>query len=94
MVDIEELEKYILLLLFKLKSSQGNLIEMKEDYWDISSAELYNPYEEPKTISLGQLSDDINELKRLLDSEEEAIPYDLKRIGEIFKYLGQNIIDF
>ncbi len=50
---IDEIEKITSLLLLKLRKSKGNEIELKSDYyWDISSEELYNPYEEPKNITL------------------------------------------
>ena len=94
-VNIDELQKIISLLLKKLKDSKGNEIELNNDYyWDISMEEIYNPYTEPKNISLGQLSDDLDEIKRLLHSDD-AIAYDLKRFANILKALGiENQIAF
>lgn len=94
-VNIDEIQKITSLLLSKLKESKGNEIEINNDYyWDISSDELYNPYEEPKNITLGQLSDDMKEIQRLVISDE-AIMYDLKRIATIFKALSiENPIAF
>ncbi len=81
-ININELNDAINLLIIKLKESKGNTIEMRHDfYWDISSKEIYNPYEMPKDISIGQLSDDLNEI---LDMKNRgAVPYDLKRIANI-----------
>lgn len=88
-VNIEELSKIIAILLLNLRNSKGNEVELKNDYyWDISSEQIYNPYDEPNDISLGQLSDDLNEVYRLLSSSNEAIPYDLKRIAEILKAIS------
>lgn len=88
-VNIEEIHKITTILFSKLKEQKGNEIELENDfYWDISSDELYKPYDEPKNISLGQLSDDLNEVQRLSLSSDEAIPYDLKRIAEIIKALS------
>ncbi|QMU63847.1 MAG: hypothetical protein GKR88_05780 [Flavobacteriaceae bacterium] len=88
-VNIEEIQKTITLLLTNLKDKKGNKIELKNDfYWDISSDELYNPYDEPKDISLGQLSDDLSEIHRLSKAEGDGIPYDLKRISEILRALS------
>ena len=87
-VNINEIQKIISLLLSKLKESKENEIELNSDfYWDIAVEELYNPYDEPKNISLGQLSDDLGEIKRLSISDD-AIPYDLKRIAVIIKALS------
>lgn len=86
-VRINEIQEITSLLLLKLKEKMGNEIEINNDYyWDISDNELYNPYEEPKNITLGQLSDDLDEIKRLLTSND-SVPYDLKRISNILKTL-------
>ena len=86
--SIDEIEKITLILLSKLRESKGNFIEINNDfYWDISVNELYNPYEEPKNITLGQLSDDLNEIQRLTKSDD-ATPYDLKRLASIINALG------
>lgn len=84
-ISLDEIQKITLLLLSRLKESRGDEIEVINDYyWDISDEELYNPYEEPKNITLGQLSADIEEIQRLVNSDD-AIMYDLKRLAVIFK---------
>ena len=71
-----------------MKQSKGNEVEIVNDYyWDIATEELYSAYQEPKNISLGQLSDDKNELDRLIKSDN-GIAYDLKRLSEILKALS------
>lgn len=87
-VNIKDLEKVTSLLLSKLRESKGNEIELNNDYyWNISTEELYNPYEEPRNITLGQLSDDLEELQRL-NKSDDAIVYDLKRLASILKALS------
>ena len=87
-INVDEIQKITSLLLSRLKESRGNEIEITNDYyWDISDEELYNPYEEPKNITLGQLSDDIEEIQRLINSDD-AIMYDLKRLAGIFKAIS------
>lgn len=88
-IKIDEILEIVTLLLLKLKNEKGNEIELDSDfYWDISSDKLYNPYNEPNDLSLGQLSDDLAELYRLSKSRDKAIAYDLKRIAEILKVLS------
>jgi hypothetical protein len=87
-ISIDEIQKITLLLLSKLKESKGNEIEINSDfYWDIDDNELYNPYEEPKDITLGQLSDDLEEIQRLINSDD-AFAYDLRRLSNILKVLS------
>lgn len=87
-VNIDDIQKITSLLLERLKESKGNDIEIKNDYyWDISEDELYSPYEEPKNITLGQLSNDLEEVQRL-NKSDDAIIYDLKRLSQILKVLS------
>jgi hypothetical protein len=94
-VKINELEKAVSLLLYKLKESKGNEIELKNDYyWEIDDQDLYNAYQKPTNITLGQLSDDLNELERL-NKSNDPIVYDLKRISSILRALSiENSIAF
>lgn len=88
-IRIDDLQKAIILLLSNFKTNIGEVIEIENDfYWDIPSKELYNPYEEPKQLTLGQLSDDINEVQRLANEPSSAISYDLKRISNIIKAMS------
>lgn len=88
-VKIDEIQEIVTLLLSNLKERKGNEIELESDfYWDISNDQLYNAYDDPNDLSLGQLSDDLAELNRLVKSKDEAIPYDLKRVAEILKALS------
>ncbi len=95
-VKINELQRLTISLLNKLKNEKGNEIEIKSDfYWDIDSDQLYNPHMEPKNLTIGQLVDDLGEIGRLSVSEDDAIPYDLKRIAEIIKAISiENPIAF
>lgn len=87
-VNVDYIKKITSLLLERLKESKGNEIEIKNDYyWDISEDELYSPYEEPKNITLGQLSNDLEEVQRL-NKSDDAIVYDLKRLSQILKVLS------
>lgn len=95
-INIDELQLILSQQLSRLKESKGADIELNNDfYWDIPSEDLYNPYQEPKELTLGQLSDDWQEIKRLTDNQLDAIPYDLKRISNILKALSiENPIAF
>ncbi len=95
-VNIEELEKVTLILFSRLRESIGNEIELNHDfYWDISEEELYNPYENPTDIGLGQLSDDLKRVQNLFKSDEDAVAYDLRKIAPILMALSiENPIAF
>ena len=91
-ITIDEIQKILLLLIEKLRNTVDNNIILKNDfYWNIASNQLYNPYTEPKDITLGQLSDDLSTVRRLLEHEDEALPHDLIKVAEIIKAIGWQV---
>jgi hypothetical protein len=94
-VNLNDLEKIISLLIEKLRESKGNYIEIDNDYyWDIPNEDIYKPYKEPEIFTLGQLSDDLIEIERIIEGKD-AVVYDLKRISCVLKALSiENPIAF
>lgn len=94
-IDLDKLEQAISILLSQFKKNTGNEIEIKNDfYWDMSTEDIYNPYIEPKNVSLGQLTDDWQTLEKSVNSNS-LIPYDLQRISNILKVISvENPIAF
>ena len=87
-INIDELQETISLLLMKLKERKGVSIELQNDYyWDIDSKELYNPTEQPKDFSLGQLSFDWEHIKKA-KQDDYLIPYDFEKVSCILKALS------
>jgi hypothetical protein len=88
MANVDHLERALSLLLSKLKDARGTEIELRGDfYWDIAPKELYDPYNDPHTITLGQLSDDLERIEKILETNE-GVPYDIKRIASILVALS------
>jgi hypothetical protein len=58
-------------------------------YWDISADELYDPYLEPKDLSLGQLSDDWADLLKISSGEMPAVGYALVWLSSVLRAVGQ-----
>ncbi|HBC30007.1 MAG: hypothetical protein WC142_04010 [Bacteroidales bacterium] len=91
-IRVDDLQKIADTLFSKLKKNVGLEIDISKDYyWNISDDELYNPYQEPKTLTIGQLSDDITELQRLLE-KDETISYDIKRFAEVLKAISLDFV--
>jgi len=59
------------------------LIDNEDYYWMVKLDDKYNPLVDPKELSLGQVSDDWEDLLRLLESDEIPVSYDLFRLAEI-----------
>lgn len=90
-MKIKDLELVLSLLILKIKEDNSSEVEIDADlYWDIQLDDIYNPYVIPKDMTLGQLSDDWQELLRLLDQDLAPINHDLKRIASILRALSHN----
>ena len=91
-IKVNELEKVLSILLTELKEHNGEEIEIdKEDYyWSITKDELYNPYEEPKKLTIGQLSDDIEHVNKLAANNLPPVSYDFVKLSSIFQIIGHN----
>lgn len=87
-IDIKELAQITQQLLAEFTKANGDVLPLEKDcYWEMSSNEIYNPYQEPKELTLGQLSEDWEGLKRAVASNS-IISYDLQRLGNILKALN------
>jgi hypothetical protein len=85
-----ELISIIEIVLNHLNSKEE--IDVREEfYWDIPMKEIYQPYEIPKDLTIGQISDDWQELQKLLHHDSrDAVGYDFKRISTILKVISHN----
>jgi hypothetical protein len=61
-------------------------------YWEIPEESLYNVEQEPTGHSIGQLSDDWNDLQMILTNKEEPITYNLVDLAAILKAIGQKLV--
>jgi hypothetical protein len=93
-VDINELEKVLLSLLRELRSQKGDVIEIEpvDYYWSIDRDELYNPYDDPTHLTLGQLTDDLREIKKLANCEVNPVSQDLIKISSVLAAIGHKTV--
>jgi hypothetical protein len=91
-IKIDDLEKITKLLLEQLRQSTGEVIEFDVDYfWHVTHEERYDPYTDPKNLTLGQVSDDLTELGRLLKRKDETIYYDFERLANILAAISYEL---
>ncbi len=93
-IHVNELEKAFTLLITELREHNGDEIEIdKEDfYWSITGNELYNPYEEPKSLTMGQLSDDLEHINKIATATLPPVSYDFVKMSSIFQLIGHKNI--
>jgi len=91
-VNIDKLRAVANALLSHVESHRGNAVTLSEDYyWDVPAAVRYDPYEKPKEHTLGQLSDDMAELTRMINGERPIIGYGLVWLAAILRRLGEAV---
>jgi hypothetical protein len=58
-----------------LEQSGRKSVNIPNDYyWSVPASARYDPYSEPKELTLGQISMDLEELERILLSEKHDPP--------------------
>jgi hypothetical protein len=89
-VRLEELRAAAELLLLHIKENGGDLIDISEDfYWDVAAEDRYDNYQEPKKHTVGQLSDDISQLKHLLSGKSPIVGYGLVWLASVLRRVGE-----
>jgi hypothetical protein len=92
-VNIDELQRATERVLRHMRDSGVTEVEVPHDYyWEVPAAARYDPSAEPEQLSIGQLSDDLNELRRMADNETEPLAYALVWLGSVFKAVGETVV--
>jgi hypothetical protein len=87
-INISQLQNIISLMMKSLKERYGDDVELQNDfYWNISSDEIYNVSENPKSLTIGQITDDFFTLKNAFNTDS-LTPYDLQRVANILKAIS------
>lgn len=90
-ITTDELEVYFEKILEMLKNNGLNTIPLKTDlYWMISSTE-WEVENENYSVVVGSLSDDNDNLCRILDESAIISSLDVDRVAAILKYIGHYI---
>ena len=85
-ISNSDLKSIFSLLLKSLEAYYREGIDIDVDYyWDIDFKELYDPYNEPKNITIGQLDEDWGNLLKLLDNRHDVISHDFKLFSNIIR---------
>ena len=92
-VKVSELRAVSDLLFTYLEESGRMEFDVREDYyWEISKEEVYDPYKEPKDLTMGQLSDDWSRLEAILKGESPPIGYALVWLSAILRIVGEKSV--
>ena len=89
-VAVSDVRKAVEILLKHLAETDQSEFEIVDDfYWDIPASARYDPYLEPKATHLGQLSDDVKDLRRICNGERSPLGCDLVWLSAIMRRIGE-----
>jgi hypothetical protein len=94
-IQLAELRQAINVLFDHLERTGRTEIEVTEDfYWNIPEKHLYSVYAPPpeSDLTIGQLSDDWNELTKIASSKSPPLAYALVWLSSILRYIGAKLV--
>ncbi len=92
-LSIAELRQVANRLIDYVEANGTTEIPLRADYyWVIPREQRIDATKEPATFTLGQLSDDVRELRRILQSETEPIAYALVWLSSVLREVGETVI--
>lgn len=93
-INLNELESALSSLLQELRNQKGDVIEIApvDYYWTVNEKELFDPYNGPKNLTLGQLTDDLSEIKKIADHKADPVSYDLVKVSAVLTAIGYKTV--
>lgn len=92
-IQISDIIEIVDRLLAYVKAKHGEAFHLTVDYyWNVPKDQVYNPYQEPSNLDIGQISDDWKELQSILRGEKEELAYALTWISPILRALGEGTV--
>ena len=93
-INLSDIEQSLTSLLQELRRREGETIDLGpvDYYWAIPPADLYAPYQAPSHLTLGQLSDDIEEISRVAQSQAPPVGLDLVKLSAVLAAIGHRAV--
>ena len=92
-VSISDLRAALDLVLDHVVELHGTVIHLERDYfWSIPIEQLYNPYSEPDTFTVGQLSESISNVSGIARSDAPVNSFALVWVADVLRAVGQTLV--
>jgi hypothetical protein len=92
-IEISDLRKIINSIFDHIEQDlKISSVHIGEDYyWNISTEELYNALKDPTNLNIGQLYDDWEFLKNILEDKNQAVSLMMIHVAPLLRYIGEKI---
>ncbi|NUL06100.1 hypothetical protein HRW07_23300 [Streptomyces lunaelactis] len=92
-IPLDQLRQAFEVSLHHVEASAGSTVPLKHDYfWSVPGDELYDPYNRPGELTMGQLSESWQHLEDLLADQDRALGYHLVWLADVLRAIGQDIV--
>ena len=94
-VSTSELREIMARLCDHLEATgQGTVTVPHDYYWFIPETSRYDPYQppEPGELTLGQISDDLRELRRMVGRQSDPVAYGFVWLSSVLAAVGDTVI--
>lgn len=92
-IDVKQLLQVCEKLFAHLEALDIKVIELPADYyWEIPKEKRYDVYQEPPTLTIGQLQSDWAELQNVLNGEREPLAYHFVWLATLLRAVGEEIV--
>jgi hypothetical protein len=95
-IKLNELKVCMNKIISYIEKSCADEIDPKQEmYWYIPPEACYDPYKDPsiKDLTLGQISFDIDELKKIATGEAEVTAYHLIWLSTVLRAIGDGMLN-
>ncbi|MCX4986648.1 hypothetical protein [Streptomyces sp. NBC_00572] len=90
-IPLDQLRTAFELALQHIEASAGSAAALEHDYfWSVPGDELYDVPNEPKSITIGQLSESWQHLEDLLADPNRAVGHHLVWLADVLRAIGQD----
>lgn len=89
-IDISALRKAVDMILSEIENEGIREVDLSKDYyWSIPADQRYDPYNSPKELTLGQLSEDWKETLRIVNESQPPAAYQLEWVSALLRYVAE-----
>ena len=93
LLQLGTLRKACMLLLDHLEEMEGPEVRLDRDFfWSIPSPGLFNVYEAPADLTVGQLSESLSNLQNMLADPTGVTSYGLVWLADILRAAGDAVV--
>jgi hypothetical protein len=91
-IPLDRLHAVIEVVLAHLAEVEGDSVSLERDhFWTIPAEQIYDVYQEPDGLTVGQLSESWQHLEQMLDGRSDTLNYHLVWLADVLRAIGQEV---